>query len=200
MCNFRNRKSCKTVITIYAMIYTAPCVLFLMLADTLRGQEAGEKWRVFWAREMASSRQVSAIWGPRNSRFPEPNPLPLVHVMYLPSSKTLHTGTYNHMCKDGFMYKSPPWKGLRVQPAYYLTCAYHHTYVCIHICQPEIDQGGEECGKVTLPHCSPTPHQPLQCGKITHHPSTSSTLHPSTSFIIRNQQQTVRCIKRRSGT
>ncbi len=33
---------------------------------------------------------------------------------------------------------------------------------------------GEEWGKVTLSHCSPRPHphQPLQCGKVTPHPST----------------------------
>jgi hypothetical protein len=30
--------------------------------------------------EMASS-QVSAIWGPKISRFPGPNPLPLAHIM-----------------------------------------------------------------------------------------------------------------------
>jgi hypothetical protein len=35
--------------------------------------------------EMASSQQASAIWGPKNSRFPGPNPLPLAHVMYLPA-------------------------------------------------------------------------------------------------------------------
>ncbi len=38
------------VITIYAsMIYTAPCVMFLMRADTLRGQVGGG-----WALEMES--------------------------------------------------------------------------------------------------------------------------------------------------
>jgi hypothetical protein len=49
----------------------------------------------------------------------------------------------NHRCMGGFMYKSPPWRDLRVHTsilpyvcitAYYLTCAYQHTYVCIHIC------------------------------------------------------------------
>jgi hypothetical protein len=65
------------------------------------------------------------------------------------------------------MYMSPPWRDLRVQriPTYYLTCAYHYTYVCIDICYPEIDQGGEECVKVTLPHCSPTPTNPSSAVK-----------------------------------
>ncbi len=48
-------------ITINApIIYTAPCVMVLMLADTLRGQVGGGvgpwKWRVFGLCEMASSR------------------------------------------------------------------------------------------------------------------------------------------------
>jgi hypothetical protein len=38
------------ILTIYApMIYTAPCVMFLMRADTLRGQKGGG-----WALEMKS--------------------------------------------------------------------------------------------------------------------------------------------------
>jgi hypothetical protein len=48
------------------MIYTAPCIMFLMWADTLRGQVVWSwalemesffgpwKWRVFWALEVES--------------------------------------------------------------------------------------------------------------------------------------------------
>ncbi len=34
------------------------------------------------------------LLGLKNSRLPGPKPLPLAHIMYLPASKPLHTGTY----------------------------------------------------------------------------------------------------------
>jgi hypothetical protein len=118
------------------MIYTAPCVMFLMRTDTLYGQVGGDwaleierflgpvKWHLadrgvpfggqnsylwtydlycpvhnafdvgksitwtsgrgvgpgnqdfFGPCDIASSRQASAIWDPKKSRFPGPNPLP----------------------------------------------------------------------------------------------------------------------------
>jgi hypothetical protein len=39
----------------------------------------------FWAPNAISQ-------GPKKSRFPGPNPLPLALVMYLPASKALRTG------------------------------------------------------------------------------------------------------------
>jgi hypothetical protein len=116
----------KSEITIYApMIYMAPCVMFLMRADTLHGQVGGgwalEMQSFFGPCEMASSRQTSA------------HPLPLAHVMY---QKPYAQGRINHRCTGGFMYKSPPLRGLRVHTSIlpYVCIAYHHTYVCIHIC------------------------------------------------------------------
>jgi hypothetical protein len=53
-------------------------------------------------------------------------------------------------------------------------------------------EGGGQCGNVTLPHCSPT----LQCGKET----LSHCPPPPITKLIRNQQQTVTCIKEWSGT
>ncbi len=53
------------------MIYTAPYLMFLMRADTLRGQVGGgwalEMESFFGPCEMASSRWASAIWGPKKS-------------------------------------------------------------------------------------------------------------------------------------
>ncbi len=115
---------------------------------------------------MASSRQANAIWGPKNSRIPGPNPIPLAHVMYLPASKTLRTRTYKSQVHflGGFMYKSPLLRGLHVHTSILpYVCIPPYLRVHTHtVCQPEIDQGGEECGKVTLPHCSPTPTNPSQ--------------------------------------
>jgi len=37
---------------------------------------------------------LDAIWGPKNSRFPWPKPLPLARVKDLPASKPLHTAPY----------------------------------------------------------------------------------------------------------
>jgi hypothetical protein len=44
--------------------------------------------------EMTSSREASAIWGPKMLRFTGPNPLPLAQVMDFPASKALRTGAY----------------------------------------------------------------------------------------------------------
>jgi hypothetical protein len=67
-----------SILTIYApMIYTAPCVMFLMRADALRG-------------EVGPSEIASAILGP------------LPHVMHLPASKTLRTGPYKSLVHRWF--------------------------------------------------------------------------------------------------
>jgi hypothetical protein len=66
------------------MIYTAPCIMLLMQAASITrasGMELGPgNQQFFRSCEMASSRWASAIWGPKNSRFPGPNPLPLAQV------------------------------------------------------------------------------------------------------------------------
>jgi hypothetical protein len=55
---------------------------------------------------MASTRQASAIWGSKNSRFPGLNPLPLAQLMDLPALKALHTGLYKSESIGSFMYMS----------------------------------------------------------------------------------------------
>ncbi len=96
------------------MIYTAQCLMFWMRAYPLRGQVGGgwalefkSFFNFFGPCEMALSRKASAIWGPKNSRFPGPNPLPLAQIMDMHESKTLCTGCINHRCIGGFMHKSP---------------------------------------------------------------------------------------------
>ncbi len=71
-------------LAIYApMIYTSPCVIFLMRADTSRAKASGRGWALEIERvEMASSREANAIWSPKNSKFPGPNLLSLAQVMY----------------------------------------------------------------------------------------------------------------------
>jgi len=61
------------------MIYTAPCVMFLMLAGAIRGQVGGG-----WALK------VESFLGPLKwHRADRPNPLPLAQVMDLPASKII---------------------------------------------------------------------------------------------------------------
>jgi hypothetical protein len=77
--------------TLYAL-YRALCIMFLMRADTLGGQVG-----VSLALEIESfltlvkwhraDRRVP--FGPKNSRFPGPNPLPLSQVMDLPALKII---------------------------------------------------------------------------------------------------------------
>jgi hypothetical protein len=73
--------------------------MLLMRANPLR-EQVGGGWGgpgnqdFFGLCEMASNCQESAIWGPKKSRFPGPNPLPLTQVMYLPAAKTLRTGPH----------------------------------------------------------------------------------------------------------
>jgi hypothetical protein len=50
--------------------------------------------------EMALSRQQSAVWDPKKSRFPGPNRLPL------PASKALSTGPINHRL-GSFLHELP---------------------------------------------------------------------------------------------
>jgi hypothetical protein len=68
------------------MIYTAPYVMLLMRADTLRGRSMDLEIKTFLG-PVKRYRAVRHIWGPKKSRFPEPNPLPLGQVMDLPASK-----------------------------------------------------------------------------------------------------------------
>jgi hypothetical protein len=71
--------------------------MFLMRADTLRGQVGGNR-EFFGPCEMASS-QLRRPFGAQKTRdFQGPNP----------HQKSLRTGMYNHRCIGGFMYKSPP--------------------------------------------------------------------------------------------
>jgi hypothetical protein len=47
----------------------------------------------FFGPQMALAYRLDAIsQGPKNSPFPEPNPLPLAHVMYQTASKILRMG------------------------------------------------------------------------------------------------------------
>jgi len=75
------------IITIFAsMLYTAPCILFWMRAYPLLE---------FFGPQMALAYRLDAIsQGPKNSRFPGPNPLPLALLMDMLASKTLCTGLY----------------------------------------------------------------------------------------------------------
>ncbi len=90
----RNPRVHKT--TYATMISTAPCVMFLMRADTLQGgvgrglaleisSFVGPKWH-------SPIGSMPFRRGQQNSRFPVPTPFPLPLVMYLPASKTLRTG------------------------------------------------------------------------------------------------------------
>jgi hypothetical protein len=58
--------------------------------------------------EMASSGQVSAIWGSKKSRLPGPNTLPLAQVIDLHASKTLLTGPYKSWVHRKFYIQELP--------------------------------------------------------------------------------------------
>jgi hypothetical protein len=73
-------------VAIYApMTYTSLCVMLLMRAASITrasGRGLGPGNRDFFGPcEMASSRKVRVILGPKKSRFPGPNPRPLAQVM-----------------------------------------------------------------------------------------------------------------------
>jgi hypothetical protein len=70
-------------------------------------------------------------FGPKNSRFPGPNPLQLAQIMYLPTSKHYAQGRINHRFIGGFTYKSPPWRGLCVHTSI-LPYACIPPYLCVH--------------------------------------------------------------------
>ncbi len=53
--------------------------------------------------EMEWNRQASAIWTPKKSRFPGPNPFPLGQVIDLPASKALVQGRINQRSIGSFM-------------------------------------------------------------------------------------------------
>ncbi len=63
--------------------------------------------------EMASSWKASAIWGPKNSRIPGPNPIPLALLMDMHASKTLCTGLYKSLVHRWFYEHENPLMGLR---------------------------------------------------------------------------------------
>jgi len=74
------------------MIYTAPCVMFLMCADPLRGQVGGG-----WSLEIKSLLGLMK-WhradrrghlGPKRLQISWRNPLPLAQVMDLHTSKII---------------------------------------------------------------------------------------------------------------
>jgi hypothetical protein len=82
------------------MIYTFLYVMVFDVCITLAsGRGLGPGNLEFFGPQMALAYQLNAIsQGPKNSRFPRPNPLPLALVMDLHASKTLCTGGINHRC------------------------------------------------------------------------------------------------------
>jgi hypothetical protein len=99
------------------MIYTALCVIVLMWAETLHGKGGGvgvgagnreffgplEMARVFWAPNgTRHAYRLDAIsQGPKNSRIPGPNPLPLALVMdmqWCTHPKHYARGCIDHRC------------------------------------------------------------------------------------------------------
>ncbi len=76
------------------LIYTAPYSMRLMRGNPLRVQVGGG-WALGNETFLSPMKwHRSAVRGPKKSRFPGPNPLPLAQVMDLPASKALHTGPY----------------------------------------------------------------------------------------------------------
>jgi hypothetical protein len=80
------------------MIYTA---LYIMIFDAGRsinwasGRVLGPGNLEFFRPQMALAYRLNAIsQGPKNSRYPGPNPLPLTLIVYLHASKTLRMGPY----------------------------------------------------------------------------------------------------------
>jgi hypothetical protein len=83
------------MITIYApVIYTAPCIMFLMGAYTLRGEVGALESPSFLGPVKWNQPIGEFHLGPQNSGIPGPNPLPFPQVMYMHPSKTLCTGLY----------------------------------------------------------------------------------------------------------
>jgi hypothetical protein len=76
------------------MISKAPCEMFVMRADPLRGGVGGGLApRVLWAPWKWHRADRRVPFGAHKTRFPVPTPLPLSQVMDLPASKyiTLRT-------------------------------------------------------------------------------------------------------------
>ncbi len=109
---FRSGTGAGSGITIYEpMIYTAPCVMVLMLPDTLRWEVGGGwpwKWRGFWALWNGIEPIGECHLGPKKLQKPANSP---VHPARAFTSLSLFL----------------PWRE---------------------------GVGGEQCGNVTLPHCS----------------------------------------------
>jgi hypothetical protein len=75
------------------MIYTAPRIMFWMRAYPLRGQ-VGEGWALEIESFLGPVKWLNGIellvechLGPKNSKFPGPNPLSLAQVMDMHTSK-----------------------------------------------------------------------------------------------------------------
>jgi hypothetical protein len=113
----------QTLITIYApMNYTAPYVIFDAGSIHYLGKWEGVgpwKSRVFLGpvkRHRADRR------GPFGAQ-----PLPTCRSNgCFPHQKHYARGRINHRCIGGFMYKSPPWRGLHV----------HTSIICVHTSIP----------------------------------------------------------------
>ncbi len=129
------------------------------------GRGLGHGHREFFVPcEMASSRQASVIWGPKNSRFPGPNPLPLAQVRDMHKSKTLCTGLYKSQVHSWFYAQETTRE----------------------VSGP-ILWGVEEQVHKGLNH----PAQAAQVHKETYCPARAT---PPLIKLIRNQEETVKCI------
>jgi hypothetical protein len=107
------------------MISMALYVMILMWANPLLGQVGGG-----WALGPKQTRLTVRchFTGPKKSRIPGPNPLPLALVMDLHTSKTLCTVLYNQRCINSSFnfFFDPASKKFKNQPhmdiTYWLKC------------------------------------------------------------------------------
>jgi hypothetical protein len=127
------------------MIHTAPCMMLWCRHHPLLGQVG---WG--WALEI-SSFLGPVKWHQADGRVPfgaqktrnfraQPSPTCPSNGCF-PHQKHYARGRINHSCIGGFMYKCPPWRGLRV----------HTSIICVHTSTPftrfsqrQTNQGGEE--------------------------------------------------------
>ncbi len=106
--------------------------------------------------EMALSRKASAIWGPKNSRIPGPNPLALPQVMNMHASKTFCTGLYKSYVHRLLYAHEPPGGFKRVYP---LILPLHPSY---SPSQPLLFSPSNSAPSL-LPHWLPAlPNPPIQ--------------------------------------
>jgi hypothetical protein len=104
----KNYKSHNLTITICAPLnYTAPCVMLLM-------------------PQMALAYRLDAISQRQKLSISRAQPHPTCpSKRCCPHQKHYARGRINHRCIGGFMYKRPPWRGLRV-----------HTSIIPYVCIP----------------------------------------------------------------